>query len=86
MIPLIVGMVRRAYWPIILEREIKQMDLIMLFSDLFGFSVNSCLTDFSCNEEKHGFYLVLEWFSSYIGMVWYFPFLLDFFPFPFVRL
>lgn len=69
MIPLIVGMVRQAYWPISLERVIKQMDLIMLFSDLFGFSVNSCLTDFSCNEEKHGFYLVLEWLNPCIGMV-----------------
>lgn len=32
------------------------MDLIMLFSDLFDTSVNSCLTDFFWNEEKHAIF------------------------------
>lgn len=38
------------------------MDLIMLFSDLFGFYITSCLANFSWNEEKRSFSLVLECF------------------------
>lgn len=45
------------------------MDLIMLFSDLFGFYITACLTNFSWNEEKHSFSLFLECFNSYVGMV-----------------
>lgn len=64
------------------------MDLIMLFSDLFDTSVNSCLTDFFWDEKKHAFSLVLEWFNSYIGMVYvvFFFFFRFFFSFPFIHL